>query len=152
MPYTDKPIRLIKPHEHRIEVSSGEMIRLEGVSEILTNAEGIHMAVARIPPMGSSSAHYHVNCESGIYVAKGHGRFLVGDALDEVLEMGPGYFLYVPPGAVHQPVNDSDETMELIVARNTPVEVVQEWDAKERRPIFTKPANYPDPFRAPETK
>jgi hypothetical protein len=33
----------------------------------------------------------------------------------------------VPPDAVHQPVNDGPDTMELIVARNTPVEIVEEY-------------------------
>ena len=139
MRQTSKRIMLIKPEQRRIEVSSGAMTRLEGVSEALTSAQGIHMAVATIPAFRASSAHYHVNCESGIYVVCGYGRFLIGDGLEEALEMAPGYFLYVPPGAVHQPVNDGSEPMEVIVARNTPVEVVQEWDATARRPITAKP-------------
>jgi uncharacterized RmlC-like cupin family protein len=50
----------------------------------------------------------------------------VGDKLDQPLSIGPGDFIYVPAEAVHQPVNDSDEVMEIIVARNTPVEIVVE--------------------------
>jgi uncharacterized RmlC-like cupin family protein len=48
--------------------------------------------------------------------------------LEQELAIGPGDFIYVPPQAVHAPVNDGDEPMELIVARNAPVELVEEWD------------------------
>ena len=74
-------------------------------------------------------SHYHVNCESAIYVSKGRGRFLVGERLETSLPIGPGDFLYIPAEAVHQPVNDGDQPMELIVARNTPVEIVVEMPA-----------------------
>lgn len=87
------------------------------------------MAIATIPPGCASSPHYHVNCESAIYVVKGKGRFLTGQKLEKALEIGPGDFIYVPPDSVHQPVNDSlSEPMELIVARNAPVEIVVEYD------------------------
>ena len=46
--------------------------------------------------------------------------------LETSLPIKPGDFLYVPAEAVHQPVNDGDQPMELIVARNTPVEIVVE--------------------------
>ena len=110
-----------------VEVSSGLMTREAGVSEALVGAEGIHMALAKIPPGCASSPHYHVNCESAIYVLKGTGRFVVGPRLDKSLPIAPGDFIYVPPDAVHQPVNDSlTEPLELLVTRNAPVEVVVE--------------------------
>ena len=115
-----------------MEVSSGSMTRLAGVSQRLVGTEGIHMAVATIPPLCASSPHYHVNCESAIYVVRGHGRFLTGKDLEKSLPIGPGDFIYVPPDAVHQPVNDSPtEPMEFIVARNTAVEVVVEYEPEE---------------------
>lgn len=118
--------KVIHPDGLEVEIQSGAMTRLAGVSEALTGSTGIHLAIATIPPHCASSPHYHVNCESAIYVVKGHGRFVVGDKLDNPLPIAPGDFIYVPAGAVHQPVNDSDEVMEIIVARNTPVEIVQE--------------------------
>ncbi|MSQ13889.1 MAG: cupin domain-containing protein [Dehalococcoidia bacterium] len=137
---TQKQVRLIKPHERRVEIASGAMSRLEGVSKQLSGAEGIHLAIASILPKQRSSPHYHVNCESAIYVVKGTGRFLVGEGLEQALAIGPGDFLYVPPGAVHAPSNDGDDIMELIVARNTPVEIVQEWDALARRAVTPHPS------------
>ena len=54
---------------------------------------------------------------------------LTGPALENSNPIGPGDFIYVPPNAVHQPINDSlSDPMELIVARNTPVEIVVEYD------------------------
>ena len=115
-----------------MEISSGSMTRLAGVSESLVGTGEIHMAVATIPPGCASSPHYHVNCESAIYVVKGRGRFLTGESLDKALNIGPGDFIYVPPDAVHQPVNDSQsEPLELIVARNTAVEIVVECEPQK---------------------
>ena len=117
-------IKVVHPDGLEIEIQSGAMTRLAGVSEALTGSTGIHLAVATIPPHCASSPHYHVNCESAIYVIKGQGRFVIGDNLETELPIGPGDFIYVPSEAVHQPVNDSPDDMEIIVARNTPVEIV----------------------------
>ena len=125
----DAECSVVRPDELEVEIASGAMTRLAGVSQALVGAEGIHLAVATIPPGCASSPHYHVNCESAIYVAKGNGRFLTGKRLENSLAIGPGDFIYVPPDSVHQPVNDSPtEPMELIVARNAPVEIVVEHD------------------------
>ncbi len=118
--------RVIHPNELETEVCSGAMTRLAGVSEGLVGSTGIHLAIASIPAGCASSPHYHVNCESAIYVVKGHGRFLTGNNLENTLNIGPGDFIYVPQDAVHSPINDSSAPMELIVARNTPVEIVEE--------------------------
>ena len=121
-------IRIITPQDREVEVSSGSMTRLAGVSAQLVGAQGIHLAIATIPPGCRSSAHWHTNCESAIYVVKGTGRFVVGPRLEESLPIGPGDFIYVPPDAVHQPINDSlSEPLEMVVARNTPVEIVVEY-------------------------
>ncbi|MFL2803524.1 MAG: cupin domain-containing protein [Dehalococcoidia bacterium] len=120
--------QIVKADSLEVEISSGSMTRLAGVSKGLVGAEGIHLAVANIPPGCASSPHHHVNCESAIYVSKGKGRFLTGPKLEHTLEIQAGDFLYVPQNSVHQPINDSlSEDMELIVARNTPVEIVEEY-------------------------
>lgn len=127
--------RVIHPDALEVEVRSGSMTRLAGVSQGLVGSTGIHLAIATIPPGCASSPHYHVNCESAIYVARGRGRFLTGPNLEQSLAIGSGDFIYVPPDAVHQPVNDSPtEPLELIVARNTPVEVVVEVPVTGRSP------------------
>ena len=66
----------------------------------------------------------------------GKGRFLTGQHLENTLEIAKGDFIYVPPDSVHQPVNDSlSEPMELIVARNAPVEIVVEFDPSTGKPV-----------------
>ena len=82
--------KVIRPDELEVEVASGAMTRLAGVSQALVGAEGIHLAFATIPPGCASSPHYHVNCESAIYVLKGKGRFLTGKRLDNSLAIGTG--------------------------------------------------------------
>ena len=127
--------QVVHPDGLEVEINSGSMTRLAGVSQALGGAEGIHLAIATIPPGCASSPHYHVNCESAIYVSKGKGRFLTGIHLEKSLDISAGDFIYVPPDSVHQPVNDSlSETMELIVARNAPVEIVVEFDPETGQP------------------
>jgi uncharacterized RmlC-like cupin family protein len=120
-------IRIIHPDQRETDVASGAMTRIAGVSETLTGATGIHLATATIPAGHSSSPHIHVNCESAIYILQGHGKFMVGKKLDHALEFGPGDYLFVPSGAPHQPVNDSAEIIEMVVARNAPVEIIEEY-------------------------
>ena len=126
--------RVIHTDELEVELSYGSMTRLAGVSQSLVGSTGIHLAIATIPPGCASSPHWHVNCESAIYVLKGHGRFITGKSLESSLPIGPGDFIYVPPDAIHQPVNDSpSEPMQLIVARNAPVEIVVEYHREKTR-------------------
>jgi uncharacterized RmlC-like cupin family protein len=120
-------IQIIHHDQRETEIASGEMTRMAGVSESLTGATGIHLAMATIPAGCASGAHVHLNCESAIYVTQGHGKFLVGEKLDQVLEFGPGDYFFVPPGAPHQPLNDGDQPIEMVVARNTPVEIVEPY-------------------------
>ena len=77
-----REVRVIHPEGRRPEAISGAMARYEGVSQALCGAEGIHLGVSIIPPGCRSSAHRHVNCESALYVLRGHGRFLVGERLE----------------------------------------------------------------------
>ena len=127
-------IVITKPGNLEVEISSGAMLRLAGVSEKLTGSTGIHMAIATVPPGRCSTAHYHVNCESAIYVLSGDGLFLTGQKLQKSDVISAGDFIFVPPNANHQPVNTSDnQDLVLIVARNSPVEVVVDLDYVGRR-------------------
>lgn len=126
-------IKVVREDQREIEVQSGGMTRVAGVSESLTGATGIHLAESVIPPGRCSSPHYHSNCESAIFVLSGRGIMLTGDDLSVEEEIGPGDMIYIPPGAAHQPLNTSDEeSLRLVVARNTPVELVVELDGVGR--------------------
>ncbi len=123
---TLREILVVHQDQRRVEAGSGSMTRYEGVSQILCQAEGIHLGLSVLAPGCRSSAHWHANCESALYVVRGRGRFLVGERVDKALEIGPGDFLYVPPDAVHIVESDGPEPLELVVARNAPVEIVVE--------------------------
>ena len=128
------PCVITKADGLEVEISSGAMTRLAGVSEALSGSTGIHLAIATVPPGRCSTAHYHVNCESAIYVVSGEGVFLHGRELDVEESIGPGDFIYVPPDSNHQPVNTStDEDLVLIVARNAPVEIVVDLEEAGRQ-------------------
>ena len=121
-----KKIIITKKNELEEEINSGAMIRLAGVSKNLSNATNIHMAIATIPKDRCSTTHFHTNCESAIYVLSGRGLFLHGENMEIEAEISEGDFIYVPDGALHQPVNTGEDDLKLIVARNTPTEIVEE--------------------------
>ena len=124
---SDNRIVITKPENLEVEINSGAMLRLAGVSEFLSGSTGIHMAIATVPPGRCSTAHYHVNCESALYVVSGNGVFLSGTNLEKEEAISPGDFIFVPPESNHQPVNTSaHENLVFIVARNAPVETVVE--------------------------
>tara|TARA_B100000686_G_C16749376_1_gene951485 strand:+ start:47 stop:466 length:420 start_codon:yes stop_codon:yes gene_type:complete len=130
----ENAIVITRPSQREVEINSGAMSRLAGVSEILTGSTGIHMAIATVPPGRCSTAHYHVNCESALYVAEGRGSFLSGEGLEIEQEIEKGDFIYVPSQANHQPVNSSStENLVLIVARNAPIEIVVELENLGRK-------------------
>ena len=67
-------------------------------------------------------------------MASGKGRFLVGPKVDRAIAIEPGDYIHVPPNAPHVVVNDADVELVLIVARNTQLERVQEYDAELQGP------------------
>jgi len=121
-----KKIIITKKNNLEEEVNSGAMIRLAGVSESLSGAKNIHLAIATIPPERCSTTHFHTNCESAIYVLSGEGVFIHGDNMEIEDNISEGDFIFVPEGSLHQPINTGEEDLKLIVARNTPVEIVEE--------------------------
>jgi len=125
----EQEIQVVHAPELEASVASGGMSRLAAVSARLTGSEGIFMGSSRIPPGLRSSPHVHTNCESALYVVSGRGRFLTGQHLERELGITRGDFLYVPPDAPHVVVNDADEDLVLVIARNTQEEVVSEYDA-----------------------
>ncbi len=121
-----KKIIITKKNNLEEEINSGAMIRLAGVSESLSGAKNIHLAIATIPSERCSTTHFHTNCESAIYVLSGKGVFIHGDNMEIEDNISEGDFIFVPEGSLHQPVNTGKVDLKLIVARNTPVEIVEE--------------------------
>ena len=128
-------ILVVHPDRLEVDAVSGAMVRLGGVSRNLTGAQGIHMGLSTTPPECSSTPHHHTNCESAIYVVSGYGKMLMGEGLGQSQDFGPGDFIYVLAYGLHQPVNTSaTEPVVLVIARNSPVEVVEEYSGPVAQP------------------
>ena len=92
-----------------------------GISQESAGAKGVCMHLLTIPPGGQAKAHAHAQHETAIYVLSGRVRMRYGEGLREVLDVGPGDFLYIPAGVPHLPVNLSEtEPAVAVVARTDP--------------------------------
>jgi uncharacterized RmlC-like cupin family protein len=89
-----------------------------GVSAASAGATRISMNLVVIPPHGSAEPHFHRGFESAVYMMKGRVDVRYGPALDELLVLEEGDFLFIPADMPHQPINHADEPALAIVARN----------------------------------
>jgi uncharacterized RmlC-like cupin family protein len=93
------------------------------VSQATTGASNIYMGVFRVPPQAQSQPHYHAECESAVYMLKGHLNVRWGEGLEHSLGLDPGDLVYVPPRETHLLENPSEfEAAEYVVARDAPQE------------------------------
>lgn len=74
--------------------------------------------VAFTEPGMTSGWHHHGDHGTVIYVASGGLRMEAGPGGSQLIEAGPGDFVYVPPGAVHREGNPSDQQSELVIVRS----------------------------------
>ncbi len=126
-------------------MSQVRVVRVNEMSEKTTQTPGMHRQTAvdaetvgsqnlwvgfvTMEPGAHSGAHHHGDCESVIYMLQGRARFPFGDRLKEVVEAGPGDFIYVPPQLVHQEINASDsDRIAMIVTRDSQENVVVNVD------------------------
>ena len=106
-------VRLIRPEERTKAAATSGMTREQAV------ATDRHWAgVARTEAGMASGWHHHGDYESTIYVLSGALRMEFGPGGAEVLEAGPGDFLYVASGAVHRESNPTDEDSQIVVVRS----------------------------------
>ena len=80
-----------------------------------------------------SGWHHHGAYESAIYVLSGALRMEFGPGGTEVLDAGPGDFVYVGAGAVHRESNPSNEESRIVVVRSGSGEPVMNVDGPPAR-------------------
>lgn len=115
-------MRLVKPVDPNRETSRGVVAGAE-ISQATTGATGVYMGRCRVPAGARSQPHYHERCESALYMISGRLEVCWGDRLEDVVEVGPGDMLFVPPRETHLLRNPSqEEPAEYVVARDTPQE------------------------------
>ncbi len=100
-----------------------------GVSGDLSGSEEVFMTRQKIPPGMYSTPHWHVNCETAIYILQGPVVMAFGEKLEHVHNCDSGDFLYVPSRAIHQLSNPRDDRdAEVVLCRNAAEEIVAEVD------------------------
>jgi uncharacterized RmlC-like cupin family protein len=119
-------VRRIGPEERTEGASTPGMIREEAVA-----TDGMWAGLARTEAGMVSGWHHHGAFESTIYVLSGDLRMEFGPGGTEVLEAGPGDFLYVAPGAIHRESNPSDQESQIVVVRSGAGEPVINVDGPE---------------------
>ena len=95
------------------------------ISKDMIREPNMSMSLVLIPPHESIPAHYHTNCQTALYIIKGHGRVLTGLKLEKSLFFEAGDFIYIAPLDIHQPFNDSEETMIAVVCRDARYEITE---------------------------
>jgi uncharacterized RmlC-like cupin family protein len=89
------------------------------ISRDTVGSQGIYTSIVTTSPGGRTEIHHHGECETSIFVLRGHARFYSGAALRDVIEASAGDFVYVPAFEVHVEENasDSDELV-VLLSRN----------------------------------
>jgi uncharacterized RmlC-like cupin family protein len=115
-------MKVVKPSQQDRDVPRGVVGGAE-ISQATTGAVNIYLGVFRVPPGARSRPHYHENCESAVYMLSGRLEVKWGDHLEQVVTIGPGDMVYVPPRETHILENQSEsEAAEYVVARDSPTE------------------------------
>ena len=108
------------------------MTRYPGIAGNTVGSKNIWVGYVVTEPDMRSGAHHHGDCESAIYLIRGHIRVRFGERLEKSVEAGPGDFIYVPPRVIHQEITVGErEPAEAIVVRDSQENVVVDADLPE---------------------
>ena len=116
-------VRKITREERREGTRTPGMMREEAIA-----TDRMWAGLGRTAPGMVSGWHHHGDYESTIYVLSGALRMEFGPGGSEVLQAGPGDFMYVAPGAIHRESNPSDKESEIVVVRSGSGEPVIDAD------------------------
>jgi uncharacterized RmlC-like cupin family protein len=109
----DKEVRRIAPEERTEGAPTTGMVREEAVA-----TDRMWAGLARTEAGMVSGWHHHGEHESTIYVLSGALRMEFGPGGTELLDSGPGDFVYVAAGAIHRESNPSEEESRIVVVRS----------------------------------
>lgn len=117
---------IVNSAEQGVEEKHG-FARTWALSPENTGFENIRICSGVIPPNTATTPHWHTECETAIYVIKGRVKILIGRGLKERYEAGPGDFIYVGKGVIHQ-TTTLNEPCEYVQVRDRAVEDAIEYD------------------------
>jgi len=106
-------VRRISPEERTEGSPTPGMTREEAIA-----TDRMWAGLARTEAGMTSGWHHHGDHESTIYVLSGALRMEFGPGGTEVLDAGPGDFLFVAAGAVHRESNPTAEESRIVVVRS----------------------------------
>jgi uncharacterized RmlC-like cupin family protein len=106
-------VRRIAPEERTEGTPTSGMAREEAIS-----TDRMWAGLARTDAGMVSGWHHHGDHESTIYVLSGALRMEFGPGGTEVIDAGPGDFVFVAAGAVHRESNPTGEASEIVVVRS----------------------------------
>ena len=90
-----------------------------GLSGTNVGSKHLSMNVATVPPGAIAFAHIHVDFEVMLYILSGWVRHRFGEGLTEVVDNGPGDFIFIEPGIPHEVFNLSEtDPVVAVVARS----------------------------------
>ena len=93
------------------------MERKPGIDSNTVGASKIWLGHVTCTPNTMGPPHHHGDAETAAYVVKGHIRVYFGEDLKEMVEAGPGDFIFVPANTPHIEGNPYDEPAEAILSR-----------------------------------
>lgn len=125
-PTSQAAVRVVKPSEFDANTpQTPGMQRVAAVSRALAGSKGIWAGITIVAPQTSSGIHHHGELETVIYVVSGKGLIRWGARLEFEQEVETGDFIYVPPFAPHQELNNSPDTAsQWVIVRNAQEPVV----------------------------
>jgi uncharacterized RmlC-like cupin family protein len=87
------------------------------VREQAIAVDGLWAGLVRTEAHMVSGWHHHGDYDTSIYVVRGAVRLESGPGGCQIVDAGPGDFLYVPKGAIHREGNPGPEESHLVVVR-----------------------------------
>jgi uncharacterized RmlC-like cupin family protein len=117
---------IITPTGHDLEEKHG-FARDWAISPANSGFQAIRIGHGTIPPHCVTTPHWHTACETAIYIITGHVKINIGRRLSEHYQAGPGDFIYVGKGVIHQTIT-TDEPCEYIQIRDQATEDAIEYD------------------------
>jgi uncharacterized RmlC-like cupin family protein len=106
------PVRLVRPADRVEGERTPGMTREQAIA-----VDGLWAGLVRTEANMITGWHHHADYDTSIYVVDGALLMESGPGGANVVEVGPGDFLYVPRGAIHREGNPSGEESHVVVVR-----------------------------------
>jgi uncharacterized RmlC-like cupin family protein len=106
------PVRLVRPADRVEGERTPGMTREQAIA-----VDGLWAGLVRTEANMITGWHHHADYDTSIYVVDGALLMESGPGGANVVEAGPGDFLYVPRGAIHREGNPSGEESQVVVVR-----------------------------------